>query len=97
MHLKEDLLKDQAFGKLQIQKLVRNERFEILSITLEEGALFPKHTSPTDAILILLEGQIEFYIEETQNELLPQQTLRFEADTEHRVKAVKNSKFLIIR
>jgi quercetin dioxygenase-like cupin family protein len=97
MHLKESVVKDQSFDALQIQKLLRNERFEILSISLEAGALFPKHTSPREAILVLLEGRIEFYIDEVHYELQPQETLQFAADTEHWVKALKNSKFLIIR
>ena len=97
MTRKENLIKTQPFEKLNIQKLVRNERFEILSITLEAGALFPKHTSPSEALLVLLEGQIEFHIHEERFDLLPQESLRFDAEIEHWVMAKENSKFLIIR
>lgn len=97
MHIKESRIKSQTFDALQIQKLLRNERFEILSISLEAGALFPKHISPREALLVLLEGQIEFYMDDLHYELLPQETLRFSADTQHWVKALQNSKFLIIR
>lgn len=97
MHIKESRIRTQTFDALQIQKQLGNDRFEILSISLEAGALFPEHTSPKEAILVLLEGQIEFYIDEVHYDLLPQQTLQFSADTKHWVKALKNSKFLIIR
>ncbi len=51
---------DQKFDNLQVQKLVKTNVLEILSISLEKGATFPKHTSPTDAQLIVLEGDIVF-------------------------------------
>jgi quercetin dioxygenase-like cupin family protein len=97
MHIKENLIKTQGFDKLQIQKVVRNDQFEILSITLEAGALFPEHTSPSEAVLVLLEGQIDFHISGAHYDLQPQESIQFDAHTEHWVMAKENSKFLIIR
>ena len=55
-------IKSQGFNKLQLQKLAKNESFEILSITLEKGAVFPTHPSPMEALLIVIEGETKSII-----------------------------------
>ncbi|GAB5475071.1 MAG: hypothetical protein Mars2KO_31700 [Maribacter sp.] len=90
-------ISEQAYHKLQAQKLVKQDRFEILSISLEKEAVFPEHTSPTDAHLIVLEGAIDFYIDQQCYSLKKQQHFNFPKDVSHWVKANENSKFLIIR
>ncbi len=91
------LIQIQPFDALHIKELAKNEAFQILSISLEKGAVFPKHSSPTDAYLILLEGEISFAINENSYRLTAQQSLHFPKKTEHSVKAFENSKFLIVR
>ena len=80
-------IKSQGFNKLQLQKLAKNESFEILSITLEKGAVFPTHTSPMEALLIVIEGY----------HLRNQQHFSFPKEIEHWVNANENSKFIIVR
>ena len=87
----------QKFDKVQVQKLVKTNTFEILNISLEEGATFPDHTSPTDAQLIVLEGAIVFHINGESYQLTKQQNFSFPKETTHFVVANENSKFLIIR
>ncbi|AWX45696.1 hypothetical protein HME9304_02723 [Flagellimonas maritima] len=87
----------QKFEGLQIKKLVKNDEFEILSISLEKGAKFPAHESPKDAHLIVMEGHITFYIEKNTIGLKSQQKISFSKNTEHWVEALQDSKFLIIR
>jgi quercetin dioxygenase-like cupin family protein len=88
---------DQRFDNLQIQKIVKTNALEILSISLEKGATFPEHTSPSDAQLIVLEGDIVFHINEDSYQLKTQQNFNFPKATPHAVSANENSKFLIIR
>jgi quercetin dioxygenase-like cupin family protein len=88
---------DQRFDNLQIQKIVKTNALEILSISLEKGATFPEHMSPSDAQLIVLEGDIVFHINGDSYELKTQQNFNFPKATPHWVKANENSKFLIIR
>ena len=97
MYTIKSTIKDQEFNKLQVQKLARTAFFEILSISLEKDAVFPKHTSPTDAQLVMLEGDIFFHINEEVFHLKEQQSFSFPKEKEHWVKANENSKFLIIR
>lgn len=97
MYTIQNSIKDQAFNKLQVHKLAQNETIEILSISLEKGALFPTHTSPKDAQLIVIEGDIVFHIEGGEYRLETQQHFSFPKDTEHWVSANENTKFLIVR
>lgn len=90
-------IKSQAFDKLQIQKLLKNDALEILSISLEKGAIFPEHTSPTDATLVLLEGAIVFHINGEDYAIKKMEHLSFSKEEKHWVEAFKDSKFLIIR
>jgi len=88
---------DQTFEGLQVKQLVKNQKLEILSISLAKGAVFPSHESPEDAHLIVLEGTIAFYIEENPIVLTAQQQFSFPKKTAHWVEAYQDSKFLIIR
>ncbi len=88
---------DQEYEKLQVQIVVETPKYEILSISLEKDAVFPTHSSPTDAQLIVLEGDIIFHINDEPYHLTKHQRFSFPKQTEHWVKGKENSKFLIIR
>ncbi len=90
-------INEQEYKGLQIQKLKQLSNFEILSISLEKGAKFPEHTSPEDAELIVLDGEIIFHINDEVYNLTLHQSFSFPKETPHWVLAKKNSKFLIIR
>ena len=87
----------QTFDKLQVQKLAKTDALEILSISLEKDAIFPEHTAPTDVQLIVLEGNIVFHINGKSYPLKKYQNFDFPKGEKHWVKAIENSKFLIIR
>jgi len=97
MYETKDEIKKQHYDKLQISKITKTDAFEILSITLEKDSIFPEHTSPTDANLIVLEGAIDFYIDGKTFRLSKQQHFNFPKEMVHWVEAKENSKFLIVR
>lgn len=97
MYTIQNTIKTQEYNKLQVQKLTKNDTFEILSISLEKDAIFPTHTSPTDAQLIVMEGDIIFHIHGEPYHLKAQEHFSFPKETEHWVSANENSKFLIVR
>ncbi len=90
-------IRDQKYDKLQVQIVVETPTYDILCISLAKDATFPNHSSPTDAQLIVLEGDIVFYINNEYYHLKKHQRFSFPKQTEHWVKANENSKFLIIR
>ena len=97
MYTVDSTIKAQTFDGLQVLKLVKKDTLEILSISLEKEAVFPEHTSPTDAEMIVLEGNIIFYINGRAFHLEKQQHFSFPKETAHWVEAKENSKFLIVR
>ena len=88
---------EQPFNKLVINKLTSDANLDVLSISLEKGSIFPEHTSPREATLIMLEGEMEFHIKNKSFKLTKNQHFQFEKEVAHWVKALENSKFLIIR
>ncbi|MDL5510628.1 hypothetical protein QSE00_02295 [Arenibacter sp. M-2] len=97
MYTVSDQIKNQEYNKLQVNKLVKTDALEILNISLEKDAIFPEHTAPTDAQLIVLEGKIIFHINGNSYFISGQQHFSFPKDVPHWVSAEENSKFLIIR
>ena len=90
-------IKDLGFEDLQIVKLVKEELLDILAISLEKDSVFPEHTSPREAHLIVLEGAIEFRINGKKYEIGQMQQFDFPPGVKHSVYALQNAKFLIIR
>ncbi len=82
---------------LKVTKLAKSDRLEVLLITLEKDHIFPNHSSPWNATLVVLEGEIDFKIRGTNYRLSEHNTFQFPADTQHSVYGVENSKFIIIR
>jgi len=97
MYTIEKLIELQTFNKLKVEKIKTSEHLDILSISLEKGVVFPKHSSPRDAYLIMLEGKIRFHIMEEVYTLSRYQHFNFKKDQPHWVEAIENAKFLIVR
>lgn len=97
MYTINDIINTTSFQGLQVGKLMDLNAQEILQINLEASSIFPKHTSPRDATLLMLEGEVSFFINNAEYKLLKHQVFNFPKDEEHWVEAKKNSRFLIIR
>ncbi len=93
----DNTIAQQPYDDLQIERLVENDNMEILSVSLSKGAVFPPHTSPRDVHLVLLEGEIDFHIGKQVVNLTQQQHFSFSKEVEHWLRAIEDSKFLIIR
>ena len=97
MYEVNDAIALQVFEGLKVEKITSSSQIEILSISLEKDAIFPEHTSPRNANLIVLQGEIVFYIKGKEYLLFGQHHFHFEKEVPHWVKANENSKFLILR
>lgn len=82
---------------LEVTKLKNTFGAECIFIRMEKGSEFPKHVSPKDANLLMLEGSISFYINQKEYLLKANQWFRFPKEESHHILAEQNSKFLIIR
>lgn len=82
---------------LNVSNIFKSDSTETLLISLEKNKLFPTHTSPKSTFLVVLEGDIDFHINQESINLVQHQTYTFDKELEHHVTANQNSKFLIIR
>jgi quercetin dioxygenase-like cupin family protein len=82
---------------LEILRIFKNSAFEVRTIAMEQGAIFPEHTSPTEALLIMLEGAIVFHIKGKAYSIQRQESFHFPANITHWVEARADSKFILIR
>lgn len=85
------------YDGLSVVKLTSGGSCETLLIALEKAHTFPEHTSPRDALLVVLEGDITFSINNSKIQIKKHQTFKFKAEIPHTVFANSNAKFLIIR
>lgn len=97
MHTIVDTINSTEFKDLQVSRLIEVDANQIVSVTMEKGAHFPKHDSKTDVTLLVLEGKITFYISEQEYLLSKHQVFQFPKDEEHHVTAHENSRFLLIK
>lgn len=89
-------IESQTRQGLQVLKLFRNDALELLRLSLEMDAVFPGHSSPTEAVLPELEGRTRFHNNTGECCPGPQIFPGFPAKTPDRVQADQPSKFLII-
>lgn len=92
-----DRIRETTYNGLTVQKMFKSENTETLLITLEKDHNFPEHISPRDALLVMLEGSIIFNIQKKEYSINRQDYFTFPSNEPHRVTAVEDSKFLIIR
>lgn len=92
-----DTINITEYKGVQVSKLSQSDNTEVLHISLAKEAILKKHTSPKDALLIVLEGNISFHINNNTYFLKKHQIFNFAKETEHWVEASENSNFLIIR
>lgn len=86
-----------GFQGITVKKLTEHATYEVVLITLKKGEKIPPHVANRDAQLIMLEGQIRFFIKEMTYDLQPHQVLSFGKEIQHSVTATMNSKFVLVK
>lgn len=97
MHTIIDTINLTEYKGLKISKLTDIDANQIMKVTMEKGAEFPKHASKTDVTLVVLEGRLDFFINEQKVALNKHQVFLFPKDEIHYINAIDNSKFLLIK
>lgn len=87
-------LKDADFEK---ETLLINNDSSLNIIALKKGAIIDTHTSLCDACVYVLDGEIEMHFNAEKFKLDKGEILMFKKDKEHKVVALKDSKFFVIK
>lgn len=82
---------------IKVEKVFQNERFEVRKFIMDKGASLPSHTSPKDAYLQMLSGQINFHIDQVTHNLKHTESISFPAHVSHAVVSEEGAQFLIVR
>ncbi|MCQ2738672.1 MAG: cupin domain-containing protein [bacterium] len=72
-----------------------NSSFSIISIKKDE--IIDTHTSPADVAVYVLDGKIEIHFEAEKFELEKGEIIMFKKEKEHKVLALKDSTFFLIK
>lgn len=77
--------------------LMTNNDGMLAAISLKKNEIIDTHTSTCDTAVYVLEGKIELHFDAEKFEVDKGEILMFKKDKEHKVVALKDSKFFLIK
>lgn len=83
--------------KFEKKVLMAQEESLLCIIALKKGEIIDTHTSARDAAVYVLDGEIELHFDAEKFKIDKGEILMFKKDTQHKVLANKDSKFLLIK
>ncbi len=83
--------------KFEHKILLEKNDSSLKIIGLQKDEIIDTHTSESDAAVYLLDGEIELHFDAEKFKLDKGDILMFKKDKEHKVLALKDSKFFLIK
>ena len=87
-------IEDKKFDK---KVLLENNSSSLNIVAIKKDEIIDTHTSISDSAVSVLEGTIELHFDAQKFTLNENEILMFKKDIEHKVLALKDSKFFIIK
>lgn len=84
-------------GNFEKKSLLEKGDSSLSIIAIKKDEIIDTHTSICDAAVIVLDGEIEIHFSAEKFKLDKGEMLMFKKDKEHKVLALKDSKFLLIK
>lgn len=84
-------------GKFDRQVLMEHEDSVLSIIAIKKDEIIDTHTSTCDAAVYVLDGEIEIHFDAEKFKIDKGEILMFKKDKEHKVVALKDSKYLLIK
>lgn len=96
------------YNVLKAKDIVENDKFErkvlmehdnssLSVIGIKKDEIIDTHTSTCDAAVYILDGEIELHFDAQKFKVDKGEILLFKKDEQHKVVALKDSKFLLIK
>lgn len=93
-----DLRVKNPYGeKLSTRPLDTGAAFKVISLAIPAGQELPEHTTPTPAVLFMLEGEARFVTAAEEIPLAPGTVVHIPPDIAHRVVAVRDSHLVLVK
>lgn len=88
-----------SFEKDEFEKniLMTDNDSMLAAIALKKDAIIDTHTSTRDAAVYVIDGEIELHFDAEKFKVDKGEILMFKKDKEHKVVALKDSKFFLIK
>ena len=87
-------LEDKPFER---KVLMENNKSSLSILALKKEEIIDTHTSISDAAVYVLEGKMEIHFDAEKFTLSKGEMLMFKKDREHKVLALKDTKFLLVK
>ena len=84
-------------GKFERKMLMENGDSSLNIVALKKDEIIDTHTSIADTALYLIEGEVELHFDAEKFKVDKGEMLMFKKDKEHKVFALKDSKFFFIK
>ncbi len=84
-------------GKMERKVLLENGKSCLSMIALKKEEIIDTHSSESDAAVFVLDGEIEIHFEAEKFKVDKGEILMFKKEQEHKVLALKDSKFMLIK
>lgn len=95
--LKAKDIADLGEEKFKREVLMQNNESSLNIIAIKKNEIIDTHTSVSDAAVYVLDGEIEMHFDAEKFKVDKGEILMFKKDTEHKVLALKDSKFFLIK
>ena len=83
--------------KFEKETLMEHNDSSLSIVSLKKEEIIDTHTSLCDAAVIVVDGEIELHFDAEKFKVEKGEMLMFKKDTEHKVLALKDSRFLLIK
>ncbi|MBQ8168710.1 cupin domain-containing protein [bacterium] len=93
----KDLVKLDHEEKYDKMVLLENNNSALVAVALKKDEILDTHTAMENAAVMVLDGEIEIHFNAEKFKLDKGEILMFKKDSEHKVIALKDSKFLVIK
>lgn len=84
-------------GKLSVLPLESGTASKVVSLAIPAGQELPEHTTPTPALLVLVEGEVRFVTADEDLTLTPGRVVHIPTAVPHRVVAVRDSQLILVK
>lgn len=83
--------------KFNRKVLMEQDNSSLSVIAIKEDEIIDTHTSISDAAVYVIDGEIELHFDAEKFKVDKGEILLFKKDTQHKVVALKDSKFFLIK
>lgn len=84
-------------GQVQVKDVYSNDHGSVRLLAFDKGAMLARHKADGDAMAYVIEGEVEFEIEDQRQHLTAGNSILMPDGVEHTVLALDRAKIMLIR